>query len=154
MVPGHLEKLCPGTALFNGICACFWLDLGESLCSSDTEEWHKTVVYSSSSSHPSSSLGFGSCSPTCCCTGNSPRSAHHFMKLPVGNDYPLSLMQRKDAGLKSSLLSLMSSVQRVLYETVCSKPCWCCTGLHNSGFRSCHWVSCTLCTGRSTGSSL
>lgn len=27
MVPGHLEKPCPGTALFNEISAWFWLDL-------------------------------------------------------------------------------------------------------------------------------
>ena len=60
------------------------------------------------------------------------------MKPPPADHYSLFLMQRKDAGLKSPLLSLMSSVQRVLYETICSKPRWCCTGLHNSGFRSCH----------------
>lgn len=40
--------------------------------------------------------------------------------------------------MKSPFLSLMSSVQHVLYETICSKPRCCYTGLHNSGFRSCH----------------
>lgn len=30
MVPGHLEKPCSGTALFNEISTWFWLDLGKS----------------------------------------------------------------------------------------------------------------------------
>lgn len=99
---------------------------------------HKTMVYSCPSSHPSPSLVFRGCSPPCCCTGNHLSSVHHLMKRPAADDYPFFLIQRKDAGLKSSLLSLMSSVQPVLYEIICSKPCRCCTVLHNSGFRSCH----------------
>lgn len=30
MAPGHLEKPCPGTALFNDISAWFWLGLGKA----------------------------------------------------------------------------------------------------------------------------
>lgn len=106
----------------------------ESLCSSGTEERRQTLVYSCPSSHPSSSLGFGGCSPTCYYWA----SEHHLMKPPPADHYCLFVMQRQDAGLKSPLLSLMSSVQPVLYKTICSKPCLCRTGLHNSGFRSCH----------------
>lgn len=96
------------------------------------------MVYSCPSSHPSSSLGFEGCGPMCYCAGNGPSSEHHLMKAPTADHYSLFLMQRKDAGVKLPLLSLMSSVQRVLYKSICSKPRWCCAGLHNSGFRSCH----------------
>lgn len=107
----------------------------ESLCNSGTEEQHQTLVCPSS--HPSSSLGFGGRGPMCYCAGNSPSSKRHLMKPPPADHYSLFLMQRKDAGLKLPLFSLMSSVHHVLYKTICSKPCWHCTGLHNSGFRSC-----------------
>lgn len=36
MVTGHLEKLCPGTALFNGICASLWLEL-QKACAALTQ---------------------------------------------------------------------------------------------------------------------
>lgn len=48
------------------------------------------------------------------CAGNGPSSEHHIMKLPAADYYSLFLIQTTDAGLKSPLLSLMSSVQCVL----------------------------------------
>lgn len=88
------------------------------------------------------------------CAGKGLFFEHHLMKPSAADHYSLFSLQRRHEGLKSSSLSLTNSVQCVLYEPTCSKPHWCCTGLHNSGFRSCHVGVPALYTGRSTDNSL